>query len=160
MIVMKIHKRERSSMRKIAFVLILCFLLSACARSQPSAATPDYSLILDSFEIEGPVYDMNTKTTYVPEGHDIIIRVPDTLIQEGFHMQIVGNLPEGGQEVLYTEADAVPGGRLVISAQVHSAYTQLHISLDYSQGGSYVCYSNINLFTGAYYQFVPVRSER
>ena len=149
-------------MKRITFVLILCILLSACASVTPSTATPDadnLSSILDSFKIEGFVYDTETKKSYIPEGHDLIIQIPDGLILEGFHMRIFGQLPEGGQEVLYTEADAVPGGQLVISPENRSKYTVMHMSLDYSQDGSYLCYQNCNLFTGTSSGFIPYRPE-
>ena len=149
-------------MKRLAFILTLVLLLCGCGSDTPSTTSPDagdLSSILDSFKIEGFVYDTETKKSYIPEGHDLIIQIPDGLILEGFHMRIFGQLPEGGQEVLYTEADAVPGGQLVISPENRSKYTVMHMSLDYSQDGSYLCYQNCNLFTGTSSGFIPYRPE-
>lgn len=149
-------------MKRLAFILALVLLLCGCGSDTPSTTNPDasdLSSILDSFKIEGFVYDMETKKSYIPEGHDIVIQIPDSLILEGFHMRIFGQLPEGGQEVLYTEADAVPGSQLAISPETRSKYTEMHMALDYFQDGSYMCYQNSNLFTGDSYGFTPYRPE-
>ena len=150
-------------MKRLAFVLALVLLLCGCSSDAPSTTGPDahdLSSILVSFKIEGFVYDTETKNSYIPEGHDLIIQIPDGLILEGFHMRIFGQLPEGGQEVLYTEADAVPGSQLAISPETRSKYTVMHMSLDYSQDGSYLCYQNCNLFTGTSSGFIPYRAEQ
>lgn len=150
-------------MKRLALVLALTLLLCGCSSDTPSTTTPDasdLSAILDSFKIEGFVYDTETNTSYIPEDHDLIIQIPDGLILEGFHMRIFGQLPEGGQEVLYTEADAVPGGQLVISPETRSKYTEMHMALDYSQDGSYLCYQNSDLFAGTSSGFIPYRPEQ
>ena len=136
-------------MKRLAFVLALVLLLCGCSSDAPSTTGPDahdLSSILVSFKIEGFVYDTETKNSYIPEGHDLIIQIPDGLILEGFHMRIFGQLPEGGQ--------------LAISPETRSKYTVMHMSLDYSQDGSYLCYQNCNLFTGTSSGFIPYRAEQ
>ena len=148
-------------MKRLALLLALVLLLTGCAASRtPKTEDPfgeNGDAILSAFTTEGLVniYDSETNQWYTRLEGDILIHVPQTLDPEGFHMTVQGILPNGTLEVLYTEADIVPGCTLTIPPETYHKYRDLHLALDYFRDGKYLSYRNVDLFTGTSDSYVP-----
>lgn len=138
-------------MRKCFIILLtailLCGSLAACAPKEGFQSPPPKSIvylggasILNQFSVTGGPGD--------PSGQkDIVVSVPSTLVMDGFHFAIVGEMNNGAQTILVTEEDLEPGSYLTITEEEYADYDTFSLTMDYTWEDTLMSMRNINLLS-------------